>query len=194
MNIVKSLFLSHCRHPLLLLGVVSGFILGCNEPSPPAPKTILAPSTPFSASPDTVPTPPPVAEPKQQSQTMVMRKLDPENVRRGKIIYNANCATCHGPNGESTPDWRNPGADGKYPPPPLNGSAHTWHHSTETLEKMIREGSPPGIGGMPAWDNKLTNQEIDDVIVWITSIWSDEIYNIWYQEIGQRQQKKSQHQ
>jgi len=167
MNIVKSLFLSHCR-PLLLLGVASGFILGCNEPSPPAPKTILAPSTPFSASPDTVPTPPPVAH--------------------------ANCATCHGPNGESTPDWRNPGADGKYPPPPLNGSAHTWHHSTETLEKMIREGSPPGIGGMPAWDNKLTNQEIDDVLVWITSIWSDEIYNIWYQEIGQKQQKKRQHQ
>jgi len=62
------------------------------------------------------------------------------------------------------------------------------------LKKIIREGSSPGIGGMPAWDKKLTNQEIDDVIVWITSIWSDEIYNIWYQEIEQKQQKNRQHQ
>jgi len=192
MNIVKSFFF-HYRY-LLLLGVAIGFIVGCSEPPPPVPNTILASSAPSSTSPDTVQMPPPVAESKQQSQAMVMRKLDPEKVKRGEIIYHANCATCHGPNGEATPDWRNQSADGKYPPPPINGSAHTWHHSTETLEKMIREGSPPGIGGMPAWDKKLTNQEIGDVIVWITSIWSDEIYNIWYQEIEQKQQKNRQHQ
>jgi len=187
MNIVKSFFF-HYRH-ILLLGVAIGFIVGCSEPPPPIPNTILAPSTPSSTSRDTVQMPPP-----QQSQAMVMRKLDSEKVKRGGIIYHANCATCHGPNGESTPGWRNQGADGKYPPPPINGSAHTWHHSTETLGKMIREGSPPGVGGMPAWDKKLTNQEIDDVIVWITSIWSDEIYNIWYQEIEHKQQKNRQHQ
>lgn len=48
---------------------------------------------------------------------------------------------------------------------------------------MIREGSPPGAGGMPGWDDKLTNQEIADVIVWIKSTWSEEIYGTWYQEI-----------
>ncbi len=138
--------------------------------------------------------PPPVAEPKQQTQTIEMRKLDPEKVKRGEVIYEVNCATCHGPKGESTPGWRKQGADGRYPPPPLNGSAHTWHHSTETLEKMIREGSPSGMGGMPAWDDKLTNQEINDVTVWITSIWPDELYNIWYQEIEHKPHKKKQHQ
>jgi len=193
MNNVKSFFIFHCCH-LLLLGIATGFIVGCSEPLPPIPNTILAPSTSSSALPDTtVQTPPPIAEPKQQSQTMVMRTLDPEKVKSGGIIYHTNCATCHGPNGESTPDWRNQGADNKYPPPPLNGSAHTWHHSSDTLQKIIREGSSSGIGGMPAWDNKLTNQEIDDVTVWITSIWPDEIYNIWYQEIEQKQQMK-QHQ
>lgn len=194
MNGVKLLFLSHYRRHLLLLGVASGFILGCSEPTPPVPKTILAPLRPLSTLSNTVTPPPPVAEPKQQTQTLEMRKLDPEKVKRGEVIYEANCATCHGPKGESTPGWRKQGADGRYPPPPLNGSAHTWHHSTETLEKMIREGSPSGMGGMPAWDDKLTNQEINDVTVWITSIWPDELYNIWYQEIEHKPHKKKQHQ
>ena len=194
MNGVKLLFLSHYRRHLLLLGVASGFILGCSEPTPPVPKTILAPSRPLSTLSNTVTPPPPVAEPKQQTQTLEMRKLDPEKVKRGEVIYEANCATCHGPKGESTPGWKKQGADGRYPPPPLNGSAHTWHHSTETLEKMIREGSPSGMGGMPAWDDKLTNQEINDVTVWITSIWPDELYNIWYQEIEHKPHKKKQHQ
>jgi mono/diheme cytochrome c family protein len=194
MNGVNLLFLSHYRRHLLLLGVAPGFILGCSEPPPPVPKTILAPSRPLSTLSNTVSTPPPVAKPKQQTQTIEMRKLDPEKVKRGEVIYEANCATCHGPKGESTPGWKKQGADGKYPPPPLNGSAHTWHHSTETLEKMIREGSPSGMGGMPAWGDKLTDQEINDVTVWITSLWPDKEYNAWYQEIEQKHQKKKHHQ
>jgi mono/diheme cytochrome c family protein len=116
--------------------------------------------------------------------------LDPEKIKRGEAVYRKNCASCHGPNGEATPGWRNPGADGKYPPPPLDGSAHAWHHSTETLEEMIRKGSPGGAGGMPAWDGKLTNQEIDDVIVWIKSLWPDDVYDVWYKEIEHKPQPK----
>ena len=48
MNGVKLLFLSHYRRHFLLLGVASGFILGCSEPTPPVPKTILAPLRPLS--------------------------------------------------------------------------------------------------------------------------------------------------
>ena len=47
---------------------------------------------------------------------------------------------------------------------------------------MIREGSP-GVGGMPAWSGKLSDQEIGDVIVWIKTLWPDEIYDIWHKEI-----------
>jgi len=193
MNIEKSfnLFHNYYRHHFLL-GITAVFIVGCSEPRPPTPKTILAPPISSSTTPEPVLSEP-ADEPKQELQDMVIRKLDSEKVRRGKTVYQTNCAICHGQNGESKPDWRKQGADGKYPPPPLNGSAHTWHHSTDTLSKVIREGSPPGIGGMPAWGDKLTDEEIDDVIVWITSIWSDEIYNIWYKEIEQKQQKKRQH-
>ena len=111
---------------------------------------------------------------------LVKRNFDPAQVKRGESVYAANCIGCHGPNGEATPEWRKPNADGKYPPPPLDSSAHAWHHSTAVLKKTILQGTPPEIGSMPAWEGKLTGQQVDDVIVWIKSLWSNEIYDIWY--------------
>ena len=111
---------------------------------------------------------------------LVERNFDQEQIKRGESVYVANCIGCHGPNGEATPDWRKPGADGKYPPPPLDGTAHAWHHSTEVLKKTILKGTSPEIGSMPAWEGKLAEQQVDDVIVWIKSLWPDEIYDIWY--------------
>lgn len=55
---------------------------------------------------------------------------------------------------------------------------------------MIRVGSPADIGGMPSWDGKLTNQQIDDVIVWIKSLWPDEVYDIWHKEIENKPEPK----
>jgi mono/diheme cytochrome c family protein len=192
MNIEEPFNLFHIYYHHFLLGIAIVFIVGCSEPLPPVPKTTLA--TPISSS--TTPKPvlsQPADEPKQELQDTVMRKLDSEKVQRGKIVYQTNCANCHGQNGESRPDWRKQGPDGKYPPPPLNGSAHTWHHSTDTLTKTIREGSPPEIGNMPGWGDKLTDEEIDDVIVWITSIWPAEVYDIWYKEIERKNQEKKEH-
>ena len=108
------------------------------------------------------------------------RNFDQAQIKRGESVYAENCVGCHGPNGEATADWRKPGSDGKYPPPPLDSTAHAWHHSTEVLKKTILKGTPPDIGSMPAWEGKLAEQQVDDVIVWIKSLWSDEIYDIWY--------------
>lgn len=177
---------------VLLVSMAVVLIAGCGESKPPAaapvpaaaPDTLSVGSTPPVAEPA-----PPVAAP-AEPKNLAARKLDPEKIKRGEAVYRANCASCHGPNGEATPGWRNPGADGRYPPPPLDGSAHAWHHSTETLERMIRVGSPADIGGMPAWDGKLTNRQIDDVIVWIKSLWPDEVYDIWYKEIENKPEPK----
>ena len=179
-------------HYFLLASVVAVLITGCGEPKPPAatpapPAVAPAPSvdsTPLA------PEPAPAAVAPAEPKNLAARKLDPEKIKRGEAVYRANCANCHGPNGEATPGWRNPGADGRYPPPPLDGSAHAWHHSTETLERMIRVGSPADIGGMPSWDGKLTNQQIDDVIVWIKSLWPDEVYDIWHKEIENKPEPK----
>jgi mono/diheme cytochrome c family protein len=118
---------------------------------------------------------------------LVERNFDPAQIRRGEAVYTANCVGCHGPNGAATPDWRKPNAEGKYPPPPLDGTAHAWHHSTEVLKKTILKGTPPEIGSMPAWEGKLTDQQVDDVIVWIKSLWPDEIYDIWFKNFENTQ-------
>ena len=53
-----------------------------------------------------------------------------DNEELGGKIFNNNCAVCHGQNASGPKgDWREKLADGSYPPPPLNGTAHTWHHS-----------------------------------------------------------------
>jgi mono/diheme cytochrome c family protein len=117
-----------------------------------------------------------------QQAPPAVRNLDPAQVTRGEALYNTHCAACHGPRGVGLPgDWRQRGPDGMHPPPPLDDSAHAWHHPTEVLRRMIRKGSPPGMGNMPAWEGKLGEREIEDVIVYIKSLWSDEIYAVWRQ-------------
>lgn len=83
-------------------------------------------------------------------------------------------------NGEGAPNWRQRDADGFFPPPPLNGRGHEWHHPTAMLRAMIRDGSPPGQGKMPAWGDKLSEQEIAAVVEWFQSRWPDPVYAAWY--------------
>jgi hypothetical protein len=40
---------------------------------------------------------------------------------------------------------------------------------------------------MPGWEGKLTEQEIDDILVWIKSLWPDEVYDAWYKRIEHRE-------
>lgn len=124
----------------------------------------------------------------QQQSLMgeVKRNFNPAQIKRGHEIFLKNCAVCHGQNGEGTTDWRKPLANGRYPAPPLDSAAHAWHHSTEELKRFILKGGPPGEGRMPEWQDKLSDQEIDDILVWIKSLWSDDIYEAWYRQIENR--------
>jgi len=63
---------------------------------------------------------------------------------------------------------------------PLDDSAHAWHHPTAVLVKVVREGSPGGQGNMPAWKDKLGEQEIRDVVTYIKSLWSEPVYRLWW--------------
>ena len=102
-------------------------------------------------------------------------------IERGRSIFQANCAHCHGENAQGTGDWRKADENGHYPPPPLNGSAHAWHHSTKTLAKVIAKGGAPMGGTMPGFETKLTADEIHDVIAYFQSFWPDDIYARWNQ-------------
>ena len=113
------------------------------------------------------------------------RQYDKSVLARGERVFQTHCATCHGVNGEAKPDWRIRGADGKMPPPPLDDSGHAWHHPRAWLKQMVVQGSPAGLGNMPAWGGKLSAQEIDEVVTYVTSLWSDAIYLQWLTKVEQ---------
>ena len=103
-----------------------------------------------------------------------------EHVKIGAQIFLANCASCHGKKAEGlADDWRAPNSDGSYPPPPLNGSAHAWHHSLSGLWRTISEGGIRVGGKMPGFKGRLTNEEMLAAIAYFQAFWSDEIYKQW---------------
>lgn len=123
----------------------------------------------------------PVTQSGAAGSAAVERKQDAKQVTRGKVVYDKYCIECHGANGQGQPgDWRIRNADGRFPPPPLDSSAHAWHHPTAVLLEVIREGSPDGQGNMPAWKGKLSEQQMQDVVAYIKSLWSDEVYALWW--------------
>ncbi len=105
----------------------------------------------------------------------------PGLIAQGGRLYAEHCARCHGANAEGAPGWQRRDASGMWPPPPLDGSGHAWHHDLETLKRVIREGSPDGRGNMPAWGGKLSEAEIEAVIAWFQSRWPEEIRQTWLQ-------------
>ena len=120
------------------------------------------------------------ALPQAAGAEVAQRWYDRARVESGGKVYSANCAVCHGTLGEATPDWRRREPDGSFPPPPLNGTAHTWHHPFGVLARQIKFGAPGGEGKMPTFQGKLTDEEIINVIAWFQSLWPDDIYAQWW--------------
>ncbi|MCM8855705.1 MAG: cytochrome c [Candidatus Thiodiazotropha sp.] len=106
-------------------------------------------------------------------------------VERGDPLFQTNCASCHKPDASGTPNWRDLDADGKLPPPPLNGTAHAWHHPLSILHRTVRVGGVPLGGTMPGFAETLNTEQINEILAWVQSHWSDEIYRIWHERNAQ---------
>lgn len=104
-----------------------------------------------------------------------VQPLPPEAVALGKSIYDQNCASCHGFEGEGKPNWRERGPDDRLPPPPHDSTGHTWHHGDGTLYGIVRDGGLTSVrgvtSGMPAWSDKLSDEEIRAVLIYIKTLW-----------------------
>ena len=103
----------------------------------------------------------------------------------GNSIFLQHCATCHGETADGTADWRKADPSGNYPPPPLNGTAHGWHHPLSVLERTIAMGGVPLGGVMPGFSETLSKEEGRAAIAYFQSFWSDDIYARW-QKIDSR--------
>ena len=98
------------------------------------------------------------------------------NVALGENIFNQNCVSCHGIKGRGlTKDWKVKDENGNYPAPPLNGTAHTWHHSPSDLLYTINKGGGEMGGQMPGFEGRLSEQEKLALLEYIYSLWPSEI-------------------
>lgn len=98
----------------------------------------------------------------------------------GKIIYQAECAACHGADLQGEPNWQQRKPDGKLPAPPHDATGHTWHHAERHLFEITKYGLQKFAGAnyqtdMPAYGTKLTDAEIIAVLSYIKSTWPAEI-------------------
>ena len=160
---------------LLSLLVVTFVFSACSDDSAEPAKVAV----PASAS----------SEPKPAAK--IVRWYTPEQVQRGAVPYAQNCASCHGADAQGSFTWRKQGADGLFPPPPLDGTGHAWHHPLLALTAQIKSGAPGGRGNMPGFAKTLSDGQINDVVAWFQDRWSDEIYAAWFKtESKARQARK----
>lgn len=100
-------------------------------------------------------------------------RADPRNaaqVTSGKVIYERNCASCHGADLEGQPDWKSRNPNGRVPALPHNDSGHTWHHTDDVLLGITKVAGYQS--DMPAFGGALAGQQIWDVLAYIKSRWS----------------------
>lgn len=114
------------------------------------------------------------------------------HVGKGEKIYQQYCQACHGPQGKGlTADWRQRDGQGELPPPPHNREGHTWRHPDAMLYQMIAEGWRDPFNRsdrltMPAFGNALELQEIDSVIAYLKTLWTEEQRNYQRQKTQEK--------
>jgi mono/diheme cytochrome c family protein len=103
-------------------------------------------------------------------------------VARGERVYAEHCAACHGARLEGQPDWQTRNAQGRLPAPPHDEHGHTWHHDDDVLFEVTKYGlakhAPPGYqSDMPAFESRLSDEDIVAVLAFIKSRWPPLIHD-----------------
>lgn len=106
--------------------------------------------------------------------------FDPVVTAKGRDLYQAHCAECHGPRAQGHPDWQTPN-DGTFSAaPPLDGTGNEHLRSKSQLVATIKNGvSRDAIDVMPAWGTRLSDSDIDAIVVWFQSLWPPATYQAW---------------
>jgi mono/diheme cytochrome c family protein len=118
---------------------------------------------------------------RKHQASVVLQWSDPAIVAEGKALYHANCASCHGNEGQGQPGWDSESSESKPLAPPHDGSGHTWEHPSSALFELIKSGSSAitsrsfDSNVMPNFENSLYDGQIIKILSYIKSIWPEDI-------------------
>lgn len=105
------------------------------------------------------------------------RSFTTESLFNGVRLFHEHCAQCHGPEAQGHPDWQNPKVAAA---PPLNGTGNVWKRRKQDMIAIIKNGvKRNGEPVMPAWQGRLSDREIEDIISWYQALWPPKVYERW---------------
>ena len=125
----------------------------------------------------------------RKDTSIVLGYLEGSTVQLGSVLYDEQCASCHGQNLEGQPSWHERDQDGYLPAPPHDETGHTWHHTDEYLFEMTKYGIQAFAGEgyktrMPIYKDILSDSEIIAVLSFIKSRWSAEVIQIHNEQVN----------
>ena len=114
---------------------------------------------------------------------------------QGRLIYQGQCASCHGADLEGQVGWRDQLIDGKRLAPPHDETGQTWHHPDEMFFQLTKNGigammSKPYPNDMPIYKEILSDAEIVATLSYIKSQWPENTQAIHDQINANYQQNK----
>lgn len=120
-----------------------------------------------------------VTDTKDASGVIVPARSGSDAYQSGQTVFETQCATCHGKNGEGQfPDApMEPDITGRYGAPPHNDNGHTWHHDDDLLIQIVKKGGmgdPVHFYVMPAFETILSDREIETVLSYIKTMWTSD--------------------
>lgn len=95
---------------------------------------------------------------------------------QGELVYARNCGNCHGRRLQGQALWQLRDQYEGRRAPPHDATGHTWQHSDEELFTVVKTGkfstTPKDIVSyMPAYDKRLSDDDIVAVLAFIKSRW-----------------------
>lgn len=84
------------------------------------------------------------------------------SAQRGQELFDLHCASCH----------EDPPADLKKQPPKLEGlfKAKQLPSGAPATDKQVRKTIIEGLKTMPAFDQRLSNQDLDDLVAYLHTL------------------------
>ena len=89
-----------------------------------------------------------------------------------KVLYDNNCASCHGDQGQGHIQLNAPA---------LDSSEHAWHHADEQLINIIRDGGT----NMPPVGSDFSDEDVVAVIAYFKQWWTQEHKDFQRGDIGE---------